>query len=457
MSIRTLNISRDWSKSRSFLERARRSLVGGVSSPFRAKAPVPLYISGGRGSRITDVDGNSYIDYALAWGPLILGHSHPQLCEAVANRALGSHTLGAQHEDEFIVAEHIQRLLPSAERVAFASSGTEAVQLALRLARAATGRQLVVKFEGHYHGWADSVLISYHPCAEQIGSFQAPNAVLGSRGQVPNSRDNIAISAWNSLDALEEMFQRFPGKIAAVIMEPVLCNSGCLLPLDGYLDGVREITRRFGALLIFDEVITGFRQSLGGAQKVYGVTPDLTTLGKAIAGGAALSAVTGSAAIMELILHGGVSFGGTLNGNPLSMTAARVTLDQLESESEEPPLSRANRLGQKLMSLFRSSAQKNGIPLTVCGFGAAFAIHFTQHERLNQYRDTLADDGRKLRGFLKRMLEAGIYTLPDGRFYLSTVHTDQDVAETGEIIDGIFSDQDFASDKYSDAWATGPR
>jgi len=402
-----------------------------------------LYIAGGHGSRIVDVDGNSYIDYALAWGPLILGHSHPGLCRAVAERALVSHTFGAQHEDEFLVAERIRQLVPSAERVAFTSSGTEAVQLALRLARAATGRHRVLKFEGHYHGWADSVLISYHPSADQVGPHETPHAVLGSRGQVPNSSDNVVISAWNSLDALEVAFHRYPGEIAAVIMEPVLCNSGCLLPLPGYLEGVRDITRRYGALLIFDEVITGFRYSLGGAQKVYGVTPDLTTLGKAIAGGLPLSAVVGLAPIMESILHGGVAFGGTFNGNPLSMAGARVTLSELEKGAEEPALSRANRLGQKLMNAFRTSAQRHGVPLAVCGFGSAFAIHFTRRETLNEYRDTLADDGEKLRHFLYRMLEAGIYTLPDGRFYVSTVHTEQDVAETAETLDAIFGDRKF--------------
>ena len=443
LSSRTLNAVRDWSKSRSLLERARNSLVGGVSSPFRAKAAVPLYISGGQGSRIVDADGNSYIDYALAWGPLILGHSHPELCRAVAERALGSHTFGAQHEDEFIVAERIRHLVPSAERVAFTSSGTEAVQLALRLVRAASGRDRVVKFEGHYHGWADSVLISYHPAAEEVGPREAPHAVLGSRGQVANSAENVAISVWNSLDALEATFARYPGEIGAVIMEPVLCNSGCLLPLRGYLDGVREITRRHGALLIFDEVITGFRQSLGGAQQVYGVIPDVTTLGKAIAGGPALSAVAGSTDIMEAILHGGVSFGGTFNGNPLSMAAARVTLNELGKMAEEAPLARANRLGQKLMNAFRNSAQTHGVPLVVCGFGAAFAIHFTRCERLDQYRDTLSDDGEKLREFLYCMLKAGIYTLSDGRFYVSTAHTEQDVAETADAVDGIFDDRKF--------------
>lgn len=424
------------------LERARRSLVGGVSSPFRAKVPVPLYIEGGHGSRIVDADGNSYIDYALAWGPLILGHSHPALSSAVAARARGSHTFGAQHEDEFIVAEYIQNAVPCAERVAFTSSGTEAIQLALRLARAASGKNRIMKFEGHYHGWADSVLISYHPTAAQVGPHDAPTPVLTSRGQVPNSIDNVVVSVWNSLSALETAFQRYSGEIAAVIMEPVLCNSGCLLPLPGYLEKVREITKAHGALLIFDEVITGFRLSPGGAQQFYGVKPDIATLGKAIAGGAALSAVAGSKEIMEMIMTGQVSFGGTFNGNPLAMAAARVTLNEITVKGSEP-LARVNRLGQQLMNAFRESARKHSVPLTVCGFGAAFAIHFTEHEELLEYRDTLADDRDQLQRFLYHMLESGIYTLPDGRFYLSTAHTEDDIAETSAVIDRIFGRQDF--------------
>ncbi len=389
------------------LERAQKSLVGGVSSPFRAKAPVPLYVSGGNGSRIHDVDGNSYIDYALAWGPLILGHSHPRLCEAVATRAAVSHSFGAQHEDEYLVAEQIQQLVPCAERIAFTSSGTEAVQLALRLARAATGKNRILKFEGHYHGWVDSVLLSYHPSAQEIGSDEAPWPVLVSRGQTPNVQENLVIARWNSVDALDQILNRYANDLAAVIMEPVLCNSGCLMPEPGYLQRVRELTKKHGVLLIFDEVITGFRQGLGGAQQHYGVTPDLATLGKAIAGGAALSAVAGSREIMELIIHRGVSFGGTFNGNPLAMAAARTTLHELAAGGGQP-LRHANLLGQQLMQEFRDAANRHGVPLSVSGFGAAFAIHFTQRQRLLEYRDTLDDDREKLAKFLFRMAEVGV-------------------------------------------------
>ncbi len=428
-----------WQKSVELLERARKSLVGGVSSPFRAKVDVPLYISEGQGSKMWDVDGNRYIDYALAWGPLILGHSNPRLCSAVSKAAAGSHTLGAQHKNEFEVAERIQKLVPCAERVAFASTGTEAVQLACRLARASTERNIILKFEGHYHGWVDSILISYHPSLGEIGPAEFPNAVLPSRGQTPNSSDNVAVAVWNDVEAFEKFFIRLPGKIAAVIMEPVLCNSGCILPKSNYLQKVREITKKNGTLLIFDEVITGFRQCLGGAQEYYGVKPDLATLGKAIAGGVGLSAVAGQKEIMDLLVNGGVSFGGTFNGNPLAMAAARTTLDEL-SQDAGAPLAAANQLGLSLMDGIRKSAKEHDVPLTVCGFGSAFAIHFTDKTELYDYRDTLEDDQGKLRKFLSRLLEQGIYSVPDGRFYVSTAHTDDDVAETLGTIDRVLGD-----------------
>jgi glutamate-1-semialdehyde 2,1-aminomutase len=425
-----------WARSRSLLERARRSLAGGVSSPFRAKFPVPLYFADASGSRMTDVDGNRYIDYTLAWGPLILGHRHPALVEALRRQADRPHILGAQHELEYEVAEKIQRLVPCAERVAFTSSGSEAVQLALRLARAATGRSLILKFEGHYHGWMDSVLISHHPRADEVGPLEKPHAVLESRGQVANVVENVLVAPWNRLEIVERLFAERGREIAAVILEPVLCNSGCLLPLPGYLEGLRRLTESHGALLIFDEIITGFRMALSGAQGHYGVTPDLATFGKALGGGPPLSAVAGRREIMELMFTGGVAFGGTFNGNPISLACARATLTELEREGGAA-LARANRTGQKLMEGIREIARRHGVPLQVCGFGAAFALHFTARSELRDYRDTLEDDRERLATFLLRALEHGVYALPDGRMYVSAVHTEQDVAETLEAVDKV--------------------
>ena len=431
-----------WRRSRECLERARQSLAGGVSSPFRAKAPIPLFIADAGGSRFRDVDGNEYIDYTLGWGPLILGHCHPALVEAVRRQAARPHLLGAQHELEAQVAEQVQRLVPCAERVAFTSSGSEAVQLVLRLARAFTGRPLVVKFEGHYHGWMDGALLSYHPSAAELEATPLPCAVPGSKGQVPNAAANVLIAPWNDAVALERLFAEHGSEIAAVIAEPVVCNSGCLFPEPGFLETMSRISKQHGALLIFDEVITGFRIGLGGAQEFFGITPDLATFGKAIGGGLPLSAICGRREIMELMFGGGVSFGGTFNGNPLSLAAAAATIGELSKGGGEP-LAGARRTGESLMAGIRAVAARRGIPLLVTGFGTAFALHFTAAAELRNYRDTLADDRPLLDRFLLAAVAEGINPVPDGRLYVSTVHSERDVADTVAAFDRAFESLGF--------------
>jgi glutamate-1-semialdehyde 2,1-aminomutase len=417
-----------YANSRARLDRAKQSLPGGVSSPFRAKAPVPLYLESGSGPRLRDVDGNEYVDYALAWGPLILGHRHPKLVEAVRSAAAKPHIYGAQHDLEYLVAEKVQAMVPCAERVIFTSSGSEAVQAALRLARAHTGRNLVLKFEGHYHGWMDSVLLSYHPSAEQLGPLDGARGVPGSKGQPPNAAENVIVAPWNDLSRVEALFARYKGSIAAVITEPVLCNSGSLMPEPGYLQGLRELATANGAALIFDEIITGFRIAPGGAQSRFGVVPDLATFGKAMGGGLPLSAIAGRREIMQL-LGGDVAFGGTFNGNPISLAGADATLEEIARE-DGALLRHANRMGDELAAGLRSAAKAAGVPLTITGFGAAFSVHFTGEERLKSYRDFLKDDRRTLNCFLRGMLDQGIYLLPDGRFYVSAVHTLREIDET---------------------------
>jgi glutamate-1-semialdehyde 2,1-aminomutase len=408
----------------------------GVSSPFRARAPVPLFVAEAEGCRFTDVDGNEYIDYGLAWGPLILGHRHPRLVEALRAQADRPHILGAQHDLEVQVAEQVCRLVPCAERVCFTSSGTEAVQLALRLARAHTGRRLVLKFEGHYHGWVDSVLLSHHPPADAVGDTDEPSVVSESEGQVANAVENVVVRRWNHLPSVESAFRKYPDEIAAVVMEPVLCNSGCLLPREGYLSAVRGLCEAHGTLLVFDEIITGFRIALGGAQGHYGVTPDLATLGKAVGGGVPLSVVTGRAEIMERVGRG-VSFGGTFNGNPLSLAGARATLSELERD-HGAALVEANRVGGLLRDGIRERAQDQGIPLRVTGFGAAFAVHFTGRRRLKEYRDTFDDERARLRQFMTLMLAGGVHMVADGRFYVSAVHREADVSQTLNVVEAVF-------------------
>jgi len=431
--------TRTFATSQRLLERARQSLAGGVSSPFRASFPVPLYFEEGHGSRLRDVDDNEYIDYVLAWGPMILGYGHPALVEAMRRQADRPHSLGEQHELEIEVAEKIQRMVPCAERVAFTSSGSEAVQLALRLARAFTGRNLILKFEGHYHGWMDSTLISYHPAREQTGPLENPSVVPGSKGQAVNATENVIVAPWNNPEILEAILARHGAEVAAVIMEPVLCNSGCLLPADGYLERARELSTRNGALLIFDEVITGFRMGLAGAQGFYGITPDLATFGKAVGGGLPLSVVAGRREVMEQMFGGGVAFGGTFNGNPVSLAAANATLAEL-SRDGGALLAGANQRGRRLMDGIRDAGRRRGVEVNVTGFGTAMALHFTPRSGLRDYRETLDDDRAMLQRVLRRALEEGLHLVPDGRLYVSAVHTEEDIAETLAAFERVFAD-----------------
>ncbi len=399
---------------------------------------MPLYFEDGRGPRLRDVDGNEYIDYCLAWGPMILGYRHPALVAAMREQADKPMDYGAQHELEYLVAEKIQSMLPCAERVAFTSSGTEAVQLVHRLARAFTGRERILKFEGHYHGWVDGALLSYKPSPEQVGPLERPNVVPGSRGQVRNAADNTIVAPWNRIDLLEWLLAEAGDQVAAVMMEPVLMNSGGILPEPGYLAAVRELTRRHGCLLIFDEVITGFRIGPGGAQERYQVTPDLATLGKAIGGGATLSAVAGRADLLQQIVGGGVAFGGSFNGNPPALAAADATLREL-SRDDGAALRDANRHGEALRRGIAELGRKHGIPVLASGFGAAFAVHFTEKTELKDYRDTFADDRGRLHRFRFRSLQEGIYIVPDGRFYVSAVHGEREVGQTLEALDRVFA------------------
>jgi glutamate-1-semialdehyde 2,1-aminomutase len=428
---------RSWNRSRALFERACLSLAGGVSSPVRAKSPVPLYFANGHGARLVDVDGNEYIDYQLAWGPNVLGYSHPRMVEAMRAQAERPYSYGAQHELEITVAERIQACVPCAERVAFTSSGSEAVQLVQRLARAFTRRPLILKFEGHYHGWMDSVLHSHHPSTDQTGPREKPNVVRESAGQVCNSVDNVVVAPWNDVDLLERLLAEHSDRVAAVIMEPVLCNSGCLMPKPGYLQVAKYLAHRHGALLVFDEVITGFRIALGGAQSHYGVIPDCATFGKAVGGGLPLSVVAGRREIMEQMFTGGVVFGGSFNGNPTSLAGGNAALEEL-AKDDGAAIKRANCTGETLRAGLLRLALRHNIPLQVTGFGAAMCMHFTDRPDLAEYRDILADDSERLRRFLHLAMQEGVLMVPDGRMYLSIAHSDRDVDETLAAFGRVF-------------------
>jgi glutamate-1-semialdehyde 2,1-aminomutase len=411
--------------------RAQKSLAGGVSSGLRASAkPVPIYFNTGNGSRLIDVDGNEFIDYTLAWGPLILGHRSRVVTEAVVDQLGKLQQVGAQHDLEWEVAEQICRIVPCAERVIFSNTGTEAVQAAFRLARAYTGRQKIIRFEGHYHGWMDNVLTGYRPPIEN------GTALLEKRpteGMSEAAITETIVLPWNDFDAVEVVLKARGREVAALIMEPILCNSGCLMPSTNYLAGIRDLCTRFGVLLIFDEVITGFRVSLGGAQSLFGITPDLATFGKAIAGGFTLSAVAGSRDIVGMVADGRVSHAGTFNGNPICLAAARAVLGELE-RADGSMLESLRSRGERLQAGIRDIASQLHFPVLISGVGSVFSVSFSDRPAMRNYREFRQSNENCRSTWIELMLHSGIYLLPDGRWYLSTAHTDNDIDVTLERV-----------------------
>jgi glutamate-1-semialdehyde 2,1-aminomutase len=411
-------------------QRASRSLAGGVSSGLRRSAfPHPLYFTHGRGAKLYDVDGNEYLDYTLAWGPNILGNAPTEVVEAVRETVQKGLTFGAQHDLEYEVAELLTRIIPCADRVCFANSGTEIVQVALRLARAATGRAKFLKFEGHYHGWDDTVLQSYHPSAEQLASGDGSPISVGA-GQLPAA--STLVAQWNDPESVREAFERNPGEISAIICEPLLCNSGCIAPQAGFLEFLREITAQNGALLIFDEVITGFRLGLAGAQGFYGVTPDLATYAKAVGAGTPLSVLAGREQYMELIESGKVVHAGTLNGNLVALSAARAALTFLMRDADAI-YGNLFRRGERLRDGILAILRERGHQVCAAGEGPVFHLAFIAKQP-RSYRDLLAADARAYRDFLLALLDEGVLPLPDGRWYLSPAHTDGDIDTTLEAV-----------------------
>jgi glutamate-1-semialdehyde 2,1-aminomutase len=402
-------------------ERSQTSLAGGVSTALRRSAkPYPMFYSNGDGAWITDVDGNRFIDYTLAWGPLILGHAPTAVNEALAEQLSKGYTFGAQHSLEYQAAELLCEAIPCADKVAFANSGTEIVQVALRLARAVTGRLLYLKFEGHYHGWDDSVLVSYKPAAADCGSMSP--IPVGS-GQRPWS--GAVVARWNDKESVAAAFAAHRGEISAIICEPMLCNSGCLPPVEGFLEFLRETATAEGALLIFDEVITGFRLALGGGQAYYGVTPDLATFAKACGGGLPVSVLAGRDEYMSAIADGRVVHAGTLNGNPLGLVAMVATLRMLTLEVYD----QLDRLGRQLREGLELALRNKGVPVVTTGEGAVFQVHF-QAAPPREYRDTLLADKALYADFLMALLDSGVLALPDGRWYLSAAHGAEVIEET---------------------------
>lgn len=416
-------------KSLACYERSQKTLAGGVSTALRRAAqPYPLFYTHGKGPRITDVDGNEYVDYTLAWGPLILGHAPDAVNEAVARQLSLGHTFGAQHALEYEASEALCAAIPCADKVAFANSGTEIVQVALRLARGVTGRPLYLKFEGHYHGWDDSVLVGYKVTPEQ---FDSPVPAPVGMGQRPWS--GAVVARWNNRESVERAFAAHEGQISAIICEPLLCNSGCIPAEPGFLQFLREISTRHGALLIFDEVITGFRLALGGGQQYYGVTPDLATFAKAAAAGLPLSVLAGRDEYMRLIADGKVVHAGTLNGNPLALAACVAALRELNGDGV---YERLHRLGSRLREGMTAILRSKGVDVVATGEGPCFQLHFQKTTPV-EYRDTLACNKPLYAQFLMGLLDEGVLALPDGRWYISTAHDDTAIDATLRAVERL--------------------
>jgi glutamate-1-semialdehyde 2,1-aminomutase len=390
-----------------------------------------MFYAKAKGTRIWDVDGNEFIDFTLSQGPMILGHSHPKLLKAVAQASRDGQLFAGQHELELQLAERIQKLVPCAELMRFSLSGSEADHTALRLARGATGRTKHIRFEGHYHGWFDNVAISVNPPLEQAGTAESPKAVPWTAGINQSDLDEVIVLPWNDFDVVKRALDVHAKDVAAIITEPVMCNNGCIEPKRGYLEGLRTLCDQHGIVLIFDEVITGFRLGLGGAQKQYGVTPDLAVFGKALASGYPISVIAGKRKYMDLIASGKVLHAGTMNsGNP-TVAAALATLDQLERKGGAI-YKKIYRLGKRFMKGLKHAALNTPHRLHVQGPGPMFHFGFTTLNRVENYRDTLSYDKAKLGQFVLGMQNRGIRLIGRGLVYISAAHSNDDVDKAVE-------------------------
>lgn len=415
-------------RSENMFEEAKKIMPGGVNSPVRAYQAVhrsPLFIDHAKGSKIVDVDGKEYIDYVCSWGPGILGHADDRVIKAVQDACAKGLTFGAPTEKETILAKMVQEIMPSMEMMRLVNSGTEAVMSAIRVARGYTGRDKIVKFRGCYHGHSDGLLV-------KAGSGALTQAVPDSLGVPADYTKNTLVAEYNDIDSVKQLFEQYGKEIATVVVEPVAANMGVVPPKQGFLEELREITQQYGALLIFDEVITGFRLSLGGAQEYYGITPDLTTLGKIIGGGMPMAAYGGRREIMEKVAPlGGVYQAGTLSGNPIATTAGITTLRILKENADHiyPQIADATRqLADAARDTFGDSVQVNQV-------GSLMSVFFTK-EPVVDYNSATASDTEAYAAYFNAMLQQGIYLAPSQfeSMFVSAVHSKEDLARTIEAM-----------------------
>jgi glutamate-1-semialdehyde 2,1-aminomutase len=414
-------------------DEALQLIPGGASSAMRwaSYEPYPIFMKSGAGSRIVDVDDNSYIDYLLAFGALINGHAHPKIVEAIRQQAQEGTMLGTPVELEIDLAKKFRQFVPTADMVVFANGGTDATSNAVRIARAATGKDIILKFEGHYHGQHDYAMVSVEAPPVVAGMEEYPRSLPYSAGIPSLVLDTVVVAPWNNAKALERIMKRHRNDVAAIIMEPVMANSTVIPPGTDYLKAAKEIAASNDALLIFDEVITGFRVAPGGAQQLYGVTPDLSTWGKALGGGLPIAAVSGRKEYMELIAPGKVSYGGTYFANSLTLAGTKANLEIL-AEQDYHALKvlkeRTDRLTTELSEVLQKTKQKACIQ-SVPGL---FSLCFTRYPKITNYRESLLIDWEKFRMLHQLLLDHGVYLHPDNyeRIALSSVHTDEDITRT---------------------------
>ncbi len=425
-----------YTKSAQFLERSKNVLAGGVSSEFRKYSyPHALFYSHGKGSRLYDVDGNEYIDFTLSQGPLILGHSHPHVLQRVKAYSEKGQLYAGQHLLEVELAEKMQKYIPSAELIRFCLDGSTAIHTALRLARAKTGRNKFIRFEGHYHGWLDNVAWGISiPTGEDLGARENPNVFPWTMGLPDGVREEFLVLPWNDLDLVKNTVAESRSEIAAIITEPIMCNNGCILPEDGYLAGLREICDQHGIALIFDEVITGFRTSLGGAQSYFGITPDLSIFAKAMASGYPISAIVGKKDWMNLLATGEVIHAGTMNSACSLVAAALATIEVLE---EEGTYERIFGLGTTLIKGLKELAEETDQNLLVQGLGPVLNTSFSSLEQARDFRDVQTFDKEKLGRFIAGLHDRGVRVIGRGVWYISAVHTDQDVEHALEAAEKV--------------------
>ncbi len=422
------------STSSKLFQEARRHIAGGVNSAVRAFKGVggdPVFFARGQGAYLWDADGKKYIDYVGSWGPAILGHAHPAVLKAVEETARNGLSFGAPTAIETEMAQRIKQHLPSIEKVRMVSSGTEATMSAIRLARGFTGRDKIVKFEGCYHGSGDSLLVKAGSSALTLGVPSSPG--------VPAALANLTLTLeYNNLDQARECFARLGQEIACVIVEPVAGNMNCVPPVPGFLEGLRALCTQHGALLILDEVMTGFRVGLNGAQGLYGVKPDLTTLGKVIGGGMPVGAFGGRAEVMDRLTPDGPVFhAGTLSGNPVAMAAGLATLGEIAQPGFFEALTAKSR---RLMDGLKQRAQAAGVPLSTHAVGGMFGFFFTAEENVTRFAQVTACDIERFRKFFHGMLREGVYLAPSAyeAGFVSAAHTETDIAATLGAAERVF-------------------